>query len=493
MRLNHLLAATAMFTALPASAAITYAGNIAVAGETQDLSGLTGTGNARLSFGSDLFYDKSSNLYYGITDRGPGGGVYDYAPRVNIFKLDISSATGAPSNFVQQSTVVFKGPNGQALTGLNPGLIPGGNAATLGRAFDSEGFVKRANGNFLVSDEYGPSIYEFKPNGDYVRAFTVPANLVPRKANNAIDYVTGRVSGSNPNGIVTGRQDNRGYEGLTLSRDGKTAFAILQDPLVNEGDQNDGRRSRNLRIVSYNVATGVSNGQFIYQLESRTDINDRLPGTANDFGATQQGRNIGVSAIYALKDNKFLVIERDNRGLGVDDPNGASVIGSKRIYLIDMSGATDVSGISLAGSSTLPGGVTPVTKTLFLDVNAALAAAGVTVAEKIEGISIGQDIDGGVSLILVTDNDFSTTQNGMNTQFDVCSSGVGGTSSQVTFGDACTVPGESLIPSYIYSFAVTGADAAVLAVPEPATWALLIGGFGMVGTAMRRRVGRVAA
>ncbi|WP_419816110.1 esterase-like activity of phytase family protein [Glacieibacterium sp.] len=482
MRLRYLIAATAVTLAAPALAEISYGGFLTVPGAASDLSGLAGPNGSRLSFGSDLFYDKANDEYYGITDRGPGGGLIDYAPRVNVFKLDVNSTTGAVSNFQQQRTIIFKGPDGQPLSGLNPGLLPGGNAATLGKSFDSEGFVRRANGNFLVSDEYGPSIYEFKADGSYVRAFTTPGNIVPRTSSGAVDYVAGRPD------IVTGRQDNRGFEGLTLSRDGKTAYAILQDPLVNEGAQNDGRRSRNVRIVSFDVATGQSNGQFIYRLENTDAINDRIPGTANDFTATNQGRSIGVSAIYALKDGKFLVIERDNRGIGVDDPNGTiNTIGSKRIYLIDLNGATDVSGISLAGSNGLPTGVTAVTKTLFLDVNAALKAAGVTVAEKIEGLTIGRDIDGGVSLLLATDNDFSVTQSGAGVQFDICTTGQGtGTSSQVAFGGVCPV-GQSLLPSYVYSFAVTGADAAALAVPEPATWMLMIGGFGLTGAAMRRR------
>jgi hypothetical protein len=44
----------------------------------------------------------------------------------------------------------------------------------------------------------------------------------------------------------------------------------------------------------------------------------------------------------------------------------------------------------------------------------------------------------------------------------------------------------------LYSFAVTGADvalfdASLLGVPEPASWAMLIAGFGLTGAAMRRR------
>ena len=41
----------------------------------------------------------------------------------------------------------------------------------------------------------------------------------------------------------------------------------------------------------------------------------------------------------AINRNDFLVLERDNRGIGVEDPAGATVVGSKRVYRIDVRGA----------------------------------------------------------------------------------------------------------------------------------------------------------
>ncbi len=481
------LAALAL-AAAPAQAAVTFTGSFAVGGSSTDLSGLSPAfGGNRLSFGSDLHYDAATDLFYGITDRGPGGGLISFAPRVNVFKLVTDATTNAISGFQLQNTIVFK-QNGLNFDGLNPGLL-NGNPAVLGRSFDPEGFVRLPNGNMLVSDEYGPSVFEFDSIGNFVRSFAAPDNLLPKKADGTVDYVVGRNNPpGTPDGIVNGRQDNRGYEGLTVSPDGTKAYAILQDPLVNEGAQNDGRRSQNLRIVEYDIATGTATKQYIYQLESIADINSRIPGTANDFGATAQGRNIGVSSITALADGSFLIIERDNRGLGVDDPTGANPIGAKRVYRIRLDGATDVSNVSLAGTNTLPNGVTPVSKTLYLDVQAALSAAGVNSFEKLEGLSFGRILaDGSLSMFLVTDNDFSVTQSGTGVQFDVCTSGPGGTTAQVALGSACPT-GMSLIPSMIYGFKVTGADAVgVLPVPEPATWAMMIAGFGLIGTTLRRR------
>ena len=42
-------------------------------------------------------------------------------------------------------------------------------------------------------------------------------------------------------------------------------------------------------------------------------------------------------------------------------------------------------------------------------------------------------------------------------------------------------------------FKVSGADLGVLGVPEPATWAMLIAGFGLVGGMVRRRRAVVSA
>lgn len=49
-----------------------------------------------------------------------------------------------------------------------------------------------------------------------------------------------------------------------------------------------------------------------------------------------QGRNIGVGAIAAINLFEFLVLERDNRGVGIDDPTGTLPVGTKRIYKIDI-------------------------------------------------------------------------------------------------------------------------------------------------------------
>ncbi len=445
----------------------TLASTVVIAGNATDLYPLNGgSASANINrlggFGSDLFYDYRQNVYYALVDRGIGGGVIDYKTRVEKFSITTDPTTGAITNYQLLDTVpftiaagtTFNGVNYTTTTpfnGLNSKLL-NSDGSVLGLSQDPEGFVVGKNGNFFVSDEYGPSIYEFSPTGVFVRALTAPSNVIA-KANGTPYY-----AGDDNPATTTGRQSNRGYEGLAISPDGTKLYAMFQDPLQEEGSggSNPGRNSRNVRILRYDVATGLSDAQYIYQLEPISDINDRVPGTANDFSASAQGRNIGISSLVAINNNEFLVLERDNRGVGVDDPTGAAPSGSKRVFKINLTGATDVSNINLAGTNTLPSNVTPVGKTLFLDIAGAIQGAGQTLPEKFEGLTIATRLsDGTFALIVATDNDFSVTQNSSNTQFDVYTNGISTT--QVAIGSPAPTaptgqPAYTLLPSYLYSF-----------------------------------------
>ncbi|MBP3983230.1 esterase-like activity of phytase family protein [Pseudoxanthomonas helianthi] len=399
----------------------------------------------RFGFYSDLAYDAKTGAWYALSDRGPGGGVIDYATRVQRLRIPYDANTGAIGQPVVEKTLLFTAEDGQPFNGLNPQLL-NGDVAKLGLSFDPEGLAIGNGGHFYVADEYGPSVYEFTSSGHFIRAFATPENLLSRTAGGTADYVGGRPT------IVHGRQDNRGFEGLTLTPSGKTLVGVLQDPLVDEGASNDGRRSRNLRVVAFDVASGRAIAQYPYQLDAIAEINARDAAVA-PFSATNQGRSIGLSAIHALSETDFLVLERDNRGLGVEETPAPL---HKRVYRISTAGATDVSAVSLAGSNTLPAGIAPVTKVPELDILAALRDAGARdIPEKLEGLAIGPRLADGRHLVLIgSDNDYSVTQTGAGEQFEVCvNRDTGERVSNVPLDGQCP-SGLSRIPGTLLAFAV---------------------------------------
>lgn len=399
----------------------------------------------RFGFYSDLSYNRRDGYWYALSDRGPGGGVIDYATRLQRLRIPYDRRSGRIGQPVVDKTILFHTARGESFNGLNPQLL-NGDVSKLGLSFDPEGLAIGRNGHFFIADEYGPSVYEFSPNGRFLRAFATPANLLPRNAQGGLDYVGDRKL------VVNGRQDNRGFEGLSFNASGDKLYAVMQDPLTQEGSNNDGRRSRNVRIVEFDLRSGRSRAQYVYRLEPIADLNAIDPSAADDFSATNQGRSIGLSAIHALSDNEFLVLERDNRGLGVE-VTAAPL--HKRVYRISLRGASNVAERSLAGSDDLPADVRAVGKAPELDILAALRDAGARdIPEKLEGLAIGPRLRSGKHLVLIgSDNDYSVTQTGAGEQFEVCVNRVSGERVQVALDGDCPA-GMSRIPGTLIGFAV---------------------------------------
>ena len=314
-----------------------FVNGITVAASTLDKS--TGSDfDRRVGMFSGLFYDPLRGEWWGVSDRGPGGGTLPYETRVQRFSLDVNLATGQISNFQVQATIKFTS-GGAALNGLAPNPV-----SSLGKSFDPEGIaINPLNGNILVSDEYGPSLVEFNRSGVEVRRFTPPANVIPR------NLITGTPNFANDVGNTAGRVTNRGFEGLAISQDGRFAYATLQSDMYDEGAS----AGRYTRIVKFDMATGLAVGQYLYKFET-----------------TGAGR--GVSELVALGNDKFLILERNNRGIGI----GATLAtADKNVFQIDLAGATDVSSISITGG-VLPPGVVPVGKSAkIIDLDANTLAA----------------------------------------------------------------------------------------------------------------------
>jgi hypothetical protein len=231
----------------------------------------------------------------------------------------------------------------------------------------------------FISDEYGPYVYQFdRLTGNRIKTFALPTKLAVNFQSPQGDLEID--ANNNP----VGRIANKGMEGLAITPDGKMLVGIMQANLEQDA-------KGNLRIVTIDIASGATH-EYAYQLTDGS----------------------GVSEIVAVNNHQFLADERDGNGLG-DKPlltDTASAAKVKKLYLIDLAGATDVSDVA-----TLPSPqVTPVSKVLFLDVVSALNAAGIDkrlIPSKLEGVAFGQDvvIDNVVkhTLYIANDNDFLPT------------------------------------------------------------------------------------
>jgi hypothetical protein len=179
------------------------------------------------------------------------------------------------------------------------------------------------------------------------------------------------------------RRPNRGFEGVAV-QNGKV-YAVLQRPLMNPS-RAISDSSRLVRLVEVDTTTWAVR-QLIY-------VTENTPSQAN----------VLLSDLFSLGDGRFLVPERR----------------TDKLFSIDITGATDISGLEdatgklltpvVSGTNTfttleqlkstdLPAlGVVPVAKAVVLSSMIALDP----VLEKVEGVAVV----GGV-LAMTADNDFN--------------------------------------------------------------------------------------
>jgi hypothetical protein len=361
---------------------ITLVGVGSIPGNATDLSGTTGVlvgekgtipQNQLGSFGSGIAYTGASNIFVATNDRGYSDGVTKpaYLDRFQVFEitLDARAKTLAPKLI---ETRLYKNESGQNFVGASSGFDTADPAKSL--RLDAEGIRVGPDGNIFISDEYGPYIYEFNRQGARIRTIPVPAKfLIAHPSASGATELSENTSG---------RQSNRGMEGLAISPDGQTLFGLMQSPLLQDGglDNNFKRVGVNIRLLKLNLKTGAT-AEFVYPLEN---------GVEN-----------GVNEILAINDHEFLVIERDGAG-------GAAAK-FKKIFYIDIKGARDVSKLR-ALPRTGSAGFKPVSKTLFIDLLAPeYGLAGEAFPEKIEGLAFGPDLpDGRHVLYVSSDNDLSS-------------------------------------------------------------------------------------
>ncbi len=306
----------------------------------------------------------------------------DFQPRVCT--LSYNPATNA---LALTGTMLLRKPDGTPMSGL-PNLL--GQAAGFANTDeqpcdlfgqpltldplggDIEGIVRTSDGTLWACDEYRPALYHFDATGLMLDRF------VPIGAN-AFGVNVGTESFP---AVYSQRRDNRGFEAIATWNN--QIYCFMQSPLDNPDVANDAnsKASRNVRILKFNPSTNAVVAEYIYVLE----------GGASD--------KLGDACAFAP--GKFLVVERD------------ALIGTsakKKIFEINLAGATDVSQLSsaIAGpggtldrmtpAQLATAGIVPVSKSVYLD----LAAVGYAdFSDKVEGLAMRDPS----TLYVINDNDF---------------------------------------------------------------------------------------
>lgn len=351
-------------------------------------------------------------------------------------------------------TILFSGPDGQPTTGLDgdasghltyPGFPDLPVSTFTGDGFggpgsggklipvDSEGLVVAHDGTFWVSDEYGPYIYHYNQFGRMIGAIRPPDAFIPMRngtesfsADSPPQYsnATDDVSPTDP---VSGRENNHGFEGLTVSPDGTQLYVLLQESNVQEGGTKKSTEYY-VRLLNYDISTNTPQlkGEYVVKLPTySTPTSGAKPNTA------------GQSEIHYISPTQFLVLARDS---GAGRGQGASTLSYYRhADVFDISNATNILGntydcatCSIAPKGVLVAGIQAAQYCSFLDynVNSQLNRFGVhnggaqdatLLNEKWESLAlvpvnplralVGQN-DNQYFLFSFSDDDF-ITQNGM--------------------------------------------------------------------------------
>ena len=348
----------------------------------------------RSNFEPARFYDLSLNLALFQRSANPGQAGVTFNGVTTLLRPD---GTPFPANTVDPESIRIN-PRTGTLAWSNEGQRSGTGALAL----------------------QNPTVREMSTAGTYLRDYAVPSRYSPAG------------TGASDPGI----RNNLAFESLTFSTDGRTLYTATENALVQDGPAAAVTTGSPSRILSFDAATGQAGAEWAYPVEPVA-----LPPAVPGGFATN-----GLVELMAVGDRQFIAVERSfaigaaTPGTG---PNGLPTGNTIRLYAVDARGATDVSGFDLTSGQPYTG----VTKTLLLDLSTLRNDDGSALAlDNIEGITWGADFEGKRTLVLVSDNNFGSTQ---FTQFVALS---------------------VLSP-----------------IPEPTTWALMLGGVFVVGGWLRLR------
>jgi hypothetical protein len=206
---------------------------------------------------------------------------------------------------------------------------------------DPESLVRAGDGSFWISEEFGPFLVHVAADGRLLE----PPVQVPgvRSPQNPFLDLADRIRPEPPTVAAS-----RGFEGMAISPDGGTLFALLEGAVAGDDAQD-------LRIYVYRVAArGFADALFRLRLELRSatvnlaSLKDSRGVPVFPGAVAVPPGPLAIGELKAVNDHQLLVIERDNLG---DDERAPRF---KKLFLLDLSRAAENGGY--------------VAKTLLLDL-----------------------------------------------------------------------------------------------------------------------------
>lgn len=324
----------------------------------------------RLGGLSALDYSGDGTRYLALSDRGPSDGAVPYHCRVHWLDVRLDPAGSGRLKTSLLRTILLRNERGESFVGDARAFDRQRPGVSL--RLDPEGVRLGARGGFFISDEYGPQLLEFDASGRRLRGLPVPARFsIQHPSSSREEEATANHSG---------RQPNRGFEGVALVPGGRRLVAVLQGPLIQDSEaQPMGKRKGcSVRMLEVHLDSGRTR-EFLYPLDHASN---------------------GLSEIVAISDTEMLLIERDSAQ--------GEAAKYKRIIHATLKGATDVSGIESLRESEIPPHVIAVQKHVLIDLlEPKFELCGPTFPEKVEGLCFGPNLADGRRMLMVgIDNDF---------------------------------------------------------------------------------------
>ena len=347
--------------------------------------------------GSGLEY-AGGCTFYGVGDRGPNGDnpngksfpLPAYTPTVMKLRIDPSSHA-----LLVDGVVNFVGTGGAPVTGF-PNTAHDDIAYATATSttplpdnqdgLDTEDLRRLPNGDFAFVEEYSTSMGIVDGATGKVKVRYVPSSLALPNAHYLVKSILPPV--------LTQRRSNKGFEGLALSPDGKTAYAVLQTSMGDENVYGASPVNRIIRVEHFDDPNlAVVTGHFIV-----------IHAGPTAFAGAAQKKIFYNSAAW-LGADKLLLLERGpgHLHLVVTDLSNATNLLNQ-----PAKGENDLTPESLAaGQGYVALGITPATSTdVFTSDDTPTfitnPANGAVVPDKLEGLAILNK----TTVAIANDNDF---------------------------------------------------------------------------------------